>query len=151
VWEFLTNQSVADIIMSYEDPTEACRAVISEAYRYTRRPPLTAPPHAERARCGFCCGRLWLQYDSRTDDITMILAFVDVAEEEAAAASKAEAGRSLSRTGSAGGISAGLAVVLAGGESRPVRRVLSYRRTNTHRTPPSHPIGPRPHTPRKPC
>jgi hypothetical protein len=82
----------------------------------------------------------------------MILAFVDVAEEEAAAASKAEAGRSLSRTGSAGGISAGLAVVLAGGESRPVRRVLSRnRRTNTHRTPPSHPIAPRPHTPLAPA
>ena len=53
VWEFLTNQNVCDIIGQYEEPLAACRATVAEAYR------------------------LWLQFDVRTDDITMILAFID--------------------------------------------------------------------------
>lgn len=55
VWEFLTNQSVADMILKFTDPLDACRAVVAESYR------------------------LWLQYEVRTDDITMILAFIDTA------------------------------------------------------------------------
>ena len=46
VWEFLTNQSVADMVLKFDDPLEACRAVVAESYR------------------------LWLQYEVRTDDIT---------------------------------------------------------------------------------
>ena len=53
VWEFLTNQSVADLVIKFTDPLAACRAVVAESYR------------------------LWLQYDNRTDDITMILAFIE--------------------------------------------------------------------------
>lgn len=53
VFEFLTNQSVIDICAKFKDPLEACRAVISEAYQ------------------------LWLQYELRTDDITMICIFMD--------------------------------------------------------------------------
>jgi len=49
VFEFLSSQAVADIVSHYEDPIEACRAVVSEAYR------------------------LWLQYEVRTDDISAIL------------------------------------------------------------------------------
>ena len=44
VWEFLTNQSVADMILKFTDPLDACRAVVAESYR------------------------LWLQYEVRTDD-----------------------------------------------------------------------------------
>jgi len=60
VWEFLTNQTVADMVSKFDDPLTACRAVVAEAYR------------------------LWLQYEVRTDDITMILAYIDHSEEAAA-------------------------------------------------------------------
>lgn len=53
VFEFLTNQSVVDICAKFQDPLEACRAVVAEAYE------------------------LWLQYELRTDDITMICIFID--------------------------------------------------------------------------
>jgi serine/threonine protein phosphatase PrpC len=53
VFEFLTNQSVIDICAKFQDPLEACRAVICQSYQ------------------------LWLQYELRTDDITMICIFID--------------------------------------------------------------------------
>ena len=104
VWEFLTNQSVADMILKFMDPLDACRAVVAESYR------------------------LWLQYEVRTDDITMILAFIDTAsdmnDEERDALSLRR--RRESRRGSADQISVGLDIVgRAGGENRPVRRGLS--------------------------
>lgn len=57
VFEFLTNQSVIDICAKFNDPLEACRAVVAEAYE------------------------LWLQYELRTDDITMICMFIDEVKE----------------------------------------------------------------------
>jgi serine/threonine protein phosphatase PrpC len=57
VFEFLTNQSVIDICAKFTNPLEACRAVVAEAYE------------------------LWLQYELRTDDITILIAFVDNANE----------------------------------------------------------------------
>jgi len=59
VFEFLTNQSVIDICAKFTDPLEACRAVVAESYE------------------------LWLQYELRTDDITMICMFVDGVEKQA--------------------------------------------------------------------
>jgi len=56
VFEFLTNQSVIDICAKFNDPLAACRAVVAESYE------------------------LWLQYELRTDDITMICIFVDEIE-----------------------------------------------------------------------
>lgn len=53
VFEFLTNQSVIDMCAKFNDPLEACKAVVAEAYE------------------------LWLQYELRTDDITMICIFID--------------------------------------------------------------------------
>jgi len=53
VFEFLTNQSVIDICAKFQDPLEACRAVVAEAYE------------------------LWLQYEQRTDDITILCIFLD--------------------------------------------------------------------------
>lgn len=53
IYEFLTNQSVVDICAKFSDPLEACRAVVAESYE------------------------LWLQYELRTDDITIIVIFVD--------------------------------------------------------------------------
>jgi serine/threonine protein phosphatase PrpC/CRP-like cAMP-binding protein len=53
IYEFLTNQSVVDICAKFSDPLEACRAVVAESYE------------------------LWLQYELRTDDITIIVIYVD--------------------------------------------------------------------------
>jgi len=57
VFEFLSSQAVVDMIAPFEDPLEAALAVTQEAYR------------------------LWLQYETRTDDITCIVVkFIDLAE-----------------------------------------------------------------------
>jgi len=48
VFEFLTSQAVADMVAKFDNPHDACQAVVAEAYQ------------------------LWLQYEVRTDDITMI-------------------------------------------------------------------------------
>jgi len=48
VFEFLTSQAVSDMVGNFDNPLDACRAVVQESYR------------------------LWLQYEVRTDDITMI-------------------------------------------------------------------------------
>ncbi len=58
VFEFLTNQSVIDICAKFKDPLEACRAVVAESYE------------------------LWLQYELRTDDITMVCIFIDSVEDD---------------------------------------------------------------------
>ena len=59
VWEFLSSQAVCTSVMSFTDPVAACRSIIAQAYA------------------------LWLQFDVRTDDITMILAYIDTAEGQA--------------------------------------------------------------------
>ncbi|KAG9416297.1 WD repeat-containing protein 63 [Aphanomyces cochlioides] len=53
VFEFLTNQAVVDIIKTYTDPLEACEKVVAESYR------------------------LWLHYELRTDDITIICIYLE--------------------------------------------------------------------------
>lgn len=53
VFEFLTNQSVIDICAKFSDPLAACRAVVGESYE------------------------LWLQYELRSDDISIICIFID--------------------------------------------------------------------------
>lgn len=69
VFEFLTNQSVVDICAKFADPLEACRAVVAEAYE------------------------LWLQYELRTDDITIICMFIDRVVGEHAPGQSSEFGR----------------------------------------------------------
>ncbi|KAM0061086.1 putative cGMP-dependent protein kinase AGC-PKA-PKG family [Helianthus debilis subsp. tardiflorus] len=49
VFEFLSSQAVVDMVSSYTDPRDACAAIVAESYR------------------------LWLQYETRTDDITVIV------------------------------------------------------------------------------
>ena len=53
VWEFLTNQAVVNMVDSFKSPLKACKAVVQESYK------------------------LWLQYDVRTDDITMIALYLE--------------------------------------------------------------------------
>ena len=97
VWEFLTNQAVVDMVAQYDDPLKACRAVVAESYK------------------------LWLQFDVRTDDITMIVAFI---EHEAAKSKKAKAATAGGRGSIRGSISIGGDQLKKGG-ARPVRRGLS--------------------------
>lgn len=56
VFEFLTSQAVVDMVAQYDDPLEACHKVVAESYR------------------------LWLSYELRTDDITVICVFFTVSE-----------------------------------------------------------------------
>jgi len=49
VFEFLTNQMVADIALQHKDPLAACQSIVESAYN------------------------MWLQYEVRTDDITIIM------------------------------------------------------------------------------
>ncbi|KAL6754679.1 phosphatase 2C and cyclic nucleotide-binding/kinase domain-containing protein-like protein [Haematococcus lacustris] len=49
VWEFLPSQSVVDMVSKFDDPQEAALSVVAESYR------------------------LWLQHETRTDDITMVV------------------------------------------------------------------------------
>merc|ERR1712238_34442 len=60
IFEFLTNQSVVDICAKFSDPLEACKAVVAESFE------------------------LWLQYELRTDDITIICMFVEAITEPSA-------------------------------------------------------------------
>lgn len=54
MWEFITNKIVADMIDAHpDDPMTACRKIVSLAYE------------------------LWLQYEIRTDDITIIALYLE--------------------------------------------------------------------------
>lgn len=53
VWEFITNKMVADILEQHPDPLQACRSIVALAYE------------------------LWLQYEIRTDDITIIAFYIE--------------------------------------------------------------------------
>ncbi|CAN1331084.1 Protein phosphatase 2C and cyclic nucleotide-binding/kinase domain-containing protein [Linum perenne] len=53
VFEFLSSQAVVDMVAKYKDPRDACAAIVAESYR------------------------LWLQYETRTDDITIIVVHIN--------------------------------------------------------------------------
>lgn len=53
VFEFITSQNVVDMLAKFADPIEGAKHVVAEAYR------------------------LWLTYDDRTDDITMIVVYFE--------------------------------------------------------------------------
>lgn len=115
VWEFITSQEVVDKVVRFESPLEACRAIVAESYRR------------------------WLQFDVRTDDITIILGWLD-SDEGGAAPREAsdEEIRRYEELRKAGlrtstvtelereGFSLGLSVVgLGADEARPARKGLS--------------------------
>lgn len=52
VFEFLSSQTVVDMVANHKDPRDACAAIVAESYR------------------------LWLQYETRTDDITIIVVHI---------------------------------------------------------------------------
>ncbi|XP_043706487.1 protein phosphatase 2C and cyclic nucleotide-binding/kinase domain-containing protein isoform X2 [Telopea speciosissima] len=53
VFEFLSSQAVVDMVVKFKDPRDACAAIVAESYR------------------------LWLQYETRTDDITVIVVHIN--------------------------------------------------------------------------
>lgn len=53
VFEFLSSQTVVDMVAKFKDPRDACAAIVAESYR------------------------LWLQYETRTDDITVIIVHIN--------------------------------------------------------------------------
>jgi len=53
VFEFLSSQTVVDMVARFKDPRDACAAIVAESYR------------------------LWLQYETRTDDITIIVVHIN--------------------------------------------------------------------------
>ncbi|KAL8158774.1 hypothetical protein V2J09_000311 [Rumex salicifolius] len=59
VFEFLSSQSVVDMVAKCKDPRDACAAIVAESYR------------------------LWLQYETRTDDITIIVVHINGLKEDA--------------------------------------------------------------------
>ncbi|XP_075517627.1 protein phosphatase 2C and cyclic nucleotide-binding/kinase domain-containing protein isoform X1 [Primulina tabacum] len=59
VFEFLSSQSVVDMVAKYKDPRDACAEIVAESYR------------------------LWLQYETRTDDITVIVVHVNGLDDDA--------------------------------------------------------------------
>jgi hypothetical protein len=121
VFEFITSQGVIDMILKYDNILEAAKHVVAEAYR------------------------LWLTYDDRTDDITIIiLAFRNMKKQSNSTTTnnnndnnnmkkKPELvrGMSLKGIGGGGGVGGGVGGGGVGGgadsliESRPVRKVMS--------------------------
>ncbi|XP_061357967.1 protein phosphatase 2C and cyclic nucleotide-binding/kinase domain-containing protein isoform X1 [Gastrolobium bilobum] len=53
VFEFLSSQTVVEMVAKFKDPRDACAAIVAESYR------------------------LWLQYETRTDDITIIIVHIN--------------------------------------------------------------------------
>lgn len=53
VFEFISSQTVVDMVAKHKDPRDACAAIVAESYR------------------------LWLQYETRTDDITVIVVHIN--------------------------------------------------------------------------
>ncbi|KAG8367369.1 hypothetical protein BUALT_Bualt16G0064900 [Buddleja alternifolia] len=53
VFEFLSSQAVVDMVAKHKDPRDACAAIVAESYR------------------------LWLQFETRTDDITVIVVHIN--------------------------------------------------------------------------
>lgn len=91
VFEFLTSQAVVDMVKNFENPLDAAKHVVSEAYR------------------------LWLTYDDRTDDITIIIVlFDDFKATGVVDTSRNDADAMMRRT-----------MISDAVDSKPVRRVLS--------------------------
>jgi len=53
IFEFITTKSCIEIALLYTDPLEACKALVGESYK------------------------LWIEREDRTDDITIILGFIE--------------------------------------------------------------------------
>jgi serine/threonine protein phosphatase PrpC len=91
VFEFLTNQMVADIVKSHDNILVACKEIASASYD------------------------LWLQYEVRTDDITVIILKIQGKNDE----------NMVEHTDATTSDTHNVTVEQQQVESRPVRRVMS--------------------------
>lgn len=65
VWEFISSQKAVEIIAKHNNPYDAARALVAQAYK------------------------LWLQRETRTDDISAVVMFFDWPEQEGGSAAAA--------------------------------------------------------------
>ncbi|ETO69629.1 AGC protein kinase [Phytophthora nicotianae P1976] len=100
VFEFLTSQAVVDMVAQYEDPLEACHKVVAESYR------------------------LWLTYELRTDDITIICVYFHFSE-GVATASGASLGTTPRTNSVARRLGRQTSEKVVSQQLRPVRRGMS--------------------------
>jgi len=98
IFEFITNQMVADVSKHHHDPLSLCKALVAEAYD------------------------LWLQYEVRTDDISCIALYID--DHLHGAMQKSIRPPTPPLMGSRE-VSYSSFTAIADMEARPVRRVLS--------------------------
>ncbi|CAN0088548.1 unnamed protein product [Heterosigma akashiwo] len=106
VFEFITSQSVAEMVGKYGDPLVAARKVVHEAYK------------------------LWLRYEVRTDDITIIVLQFEglraaMAKELAAAGHSPGAPGGRKSSAAPGGAVRDRPAGMVAQEQRPVRRFFS--------------------------
>jgi hypothetical protein len=95
VFEFITSQNVVDMIAKYPSKLEAAKQVVAEAYR------------------------LWLTYDDRTDDISIIIITFDDIKMKSPT-KRGPAG--LQRLNS---LNRGMSMIDVKENNRPVRKVMS--------------------------
>mmetsp|Transcript_2317 Transcript_2317/g.5349 ORF Transcript_2317/g.5349 Transcript_2317/m.5349 type:complete len:1111 (-) Transcript_2317:279-3611(-) len=103
VFEFLSSQTVVDMVRKFDDPYEAARALVTESYK------------------------LWLHYEVRTDDITAIVIYTNMGETSTGSAKlefnlSSHVGENVSMMGSFKSYDALLAMEK---QNRPVRREMS--------------------------
>ncbi len=101
VFEFLTNQMVADMLARYSDPLDACKAVVSAAYN------------------------MWLQYEVRTDDITIIALYIDSVTKIHGFTHTSSFHNSPSANSNSNSLLSEKSTAIENMEARPVRRAIS--------------------------
>lgn len=104
VFEFLTSQAVVDMVVKHATPLEAAKYIVAEAYR------------------------LWLTYDERTDDITIIIITFDGVKVTNVVDSKALKDDSFRPSISPRNISPRAATNIEALRNRPVRRIMAANR-----------------------
>ncbi|GLJ40758.1 hypothetical protein SUGI_0842740 [Cryptomeria japonica] len=119
VFEFLSSKAVVDMIVKFKDPRDACAAIVAESYR------------------------LWLQYETRTDDITIIVVRINGLQDSGTrsspvlvTSSKLVYQPSAVEQGDESPLSTGDSVRT----SRPARHDLSRARLRTIETSLEHPV-----------
>eukprot|EP00595_Chromulina_sp_UTEXLB2642_P002121 CAMPEP_0196764854 /NCGR_PEP_ID=MMETSP1095-20130614/7024_1 /TAXON_ID=96789 ORGANISM="Chromulina nebulosa, Strain UTEXLB2642" /NCGR_SAMPLE_ID=MMETSP1095 /ASSEMBLY_ACC=CAM_ASM_000446 /LENGTH=898 /DNA_ID=CAMNT_0042121517 /DNA_START=677 /DNA_END=3370 /DNA_ORIENTATION=+ len=105
VFEFLTNQMVMDMTMRYNDPLEACKAIVNSAYN------------------------MWLQYEVRTDDISIIAIYIDEASSKLLPDNNGDIVKNDDEVKS--NINNNSYSTMSQLDSRPVRRAISRERRKT--------------------
>eukprot|EP01035_Chromulina_nebulosa_P017471 gene17471-23023_t len=105
VFEFLTNQMVMDMTMRFNDPLEACKSIVNSAYN------------------------MWLQYEVRTDDISIIAIYIDEANSKLLPDINNDSTKSDDEVKS--NINNNSYSTMSQLDSRPVRRAISRERRKT--------------------